>query len=193
MAAELIEFGVKVSDILSGAAVGRIVNKAGMAGKKAALHAAAQDLGPDRRMSGFRRRSAALNAGYDAGLNQRSVVINFRPAGLWTLASQGRRSSGTIRPKRKRAVTPAPGEARASSRYGRSRGLDTYQDAVKKAVDELTKAQHKVAEVLYRQQQASSDAPGGEQAKGAGAGASGGGSGAGDGDVIDAEVVDEKK
>jgi molecular chaperone DnaK len=66
------------------------------------------------------------------------------------------------------------------------------QDAVKKAVEELTKAQHKVAEVLYRQQQAPpSGAEGGEQAKGAGA--SGGGSGASHGDVIDAEVVDEKK
>ena len=66
------------------------------------------------------------------------------------------------------------------------------QDAVKKGVEELTKAQHKVAEKLYSQAQApSGDAPGGEQARGAGA--SGGGSGAGSEDVIDAEVVEDKK
>ena len=72
------------------------------------------------------------------------------------------------------------------------------QDAIKKGVEELIKAQHKVAEVLYRQSQ---PAPGGgatpgpdggaEQARGAGA--SGGGSSAGSDDVIDAEVVEDKK
>jgi len=72
------------------------------------------------------------------------------------------------------------------------------QDAIKKGVEELIKAQHKVAEVLYRSSQA---APGGDAASGPdggaeqarGAGASGGGSGAGNGDVIDAEVVEDKK
>ena len=72
------------------------------------------------------------------------------------------------------------------------------QDAIKKGVEELIKAQHKVAEVLYRESQA---APGGDAASGPdggaeqarGAGASGGGSGAGNGDVIDAEVVEDKK
>ena len=66
------------------------------------------------------------------------------------------------------------------------------QAAIKKGVEELTKAQHKVAEVLYKQQAPDAGSePGGEQARGAGA--SGGGSGAGDGDVIDAEVVEDKK
>jgi molecular chaperone DnaK len=71
---------------------------------------------------------------------------------------------------------------------------------IQRALDQLTAAQHKAAESLYRQQ-----APGG----GGGAGASGGGDGAGagsgapggssagagrpGGDVIDAEVVDEGK
>ena len=70
------------------------------------------------------------------------------------------------------------------------------QDAIKKGVEELIKAQHKVAEVLYRASQA---APGGDAApdggaeQARGAGASGGGSGAGNGDVIDAEVVEDKK
>ena len=62
------------------------------------------------------------------------------------------------------------------------------QDAIRKGVEELVKAQHKIAEVLYRQSQA---APGGHAAPGhdgaeqaRGAGASGGGSAAGNGDVF---------
>jgi molecular chaperone DnaK len=66
------------------------------------------------------------------------------------------------------------------------------QDAIKKAIDELVKAQHKVAEVLYRQSQATPPTDGGEQARGAGA-SGGATSGAGAGDVIDAEVVEDKK
>jgi molecular chaperone DnaK len=68
------------------------------------------------------------------------------------------------------------------------------QAAIKTAVEELTKAQHKVAEVLYRQSQQpppTGGTEGGEQSRGAGA--SGGGSAAGSGDVIDAEVVEDKK
>jgi molecular chaperone DnaK len=64
--------------------------------------------------------------------------------------------------------------------------------AIKAALDNLTTAQHKAAEALYR---------GTAQAAGAGAGASGGGSSSGsssgagrkEGDVIDAEVVEEDK
>src|SRR5262249_50107024 len=64
--------------------------------------------------------------------------------------------------------------------------------AIKAALDNLTNAQHKAAEALYR---------GSAQAAGAGAGASGGGSSSGssseagrkEGDVIDAEVVEEDK
>jgi len=71
---------------------------------------------------------------------------------------------------------------------------------IQRALDQLTAAQHKAAESLYRQQ-----APGGPGAGGPGAGAGeGGGAGSGaaggstaggqpTGDVIDAEVVDEGK
>jgi len=65
------------------------------------------------------------------------------------------------------------------------------QDAIAKGLTELTTVQHKAAEVLYRQSQPTPGAEGGEQARAAGA--SGGGSSAGDGDVIDAEVVEDKK
>jgi molecular chaperone DnaK len=69
--------------------------------------------------------------------------------------------------------------------------------AIQRALDQLTQAQHKAAESLYKQQ-----APGGAGGPGAGgpeAGAPGGGASAGGGseapkgDVIDAEVVDEGK
>ena len=69
--------------------------------------------------------------------------------------------------------------------------------AIRRALEQLTAAQHKAAETLYRQQAA------GAAAGGAGAGAGGGGAQGGSaqggagaqktGDVIDAEVVDEGK
>jgi molecular chaperone DnaK len=64
--------------------------------------------------------------------------------------------------------------------------------AVERALEQLTQAQHKAAESLYRQQ-----APGGGAgptgAEGSPAGASAGSSDQKSGDVIDAEVVDEGK
>ncbi len=142
---ELVTFGAKLTRLLDPAAQARIVRAGGMAGKKAALDAAAHDLGADRAMSGTgyrRKRAQPLSAGFDAE-GGTAVAINFRPAGLWRLASQGRQSSGFIRPRKrggKRAVTPAAGVARAWSRYGRSRGLDTFDDAVRKARTDVPKA-----------------------------------------------------
>jgi molecular chaperone DnaK len=89
--------------------------------------------------------------------------------------------------------------------------IETHMDAVKtavegtdgpaiqKALDQLTAAQHKAAEALYRQQ--STSAGGGTSSSGSsGSGAPGGGQTPADsagsapkGDVIDAEVVDEGK
>ena len=66
---------------------------------------------------------------------------------------------------------------------------------IQRALDQLTAAQHKAAEALYRQQPppGGGAAPGGEAGAGQ-AGASGGASsGPKQGDVIDAEVVDEGK
>jgi molecular chaperone DnaK len=64
--------------------------------------------------------------------------------------------------------------------------------AIQRALDQLTSAQHKAAEALYRQQ-----APGGTGSSGggdpAGGSAQSGGESAPKGDVIDAEVVDEGK
>jgi molecular chaperone DnaK len=72
--------------------------------------------------------------------------------------------------------------------------------AMNSAMEQLTQAQHKVAEVLYSQAGAAPGGPGaGHGAAGAGPGGgssaggpSGGGARPAEGDVIDAEVVDEK-
>ena len=72
----------------------------------------------------------------------------------------------------------------------------TDSAGIQRALDQLTSAQHKAAESLYRQQ-----APGGGPSAGTGPGPGGAGatadgagsSGQATGDVIDAEVVDEGK
>jgi hypothetical protein len=141
---ELAAFGTKLEKIVSGPAIRRVVAAGGRAGKESALEAAAADLGGDRAFSGMRRK-APLGAGYDDG-GGTSVTLNFRPAGLWRLASQGRRSSGVIKPRRrggKRALAGNGFGPVSASRYGRSRGLSTYDDAVKKAQTTVPKAAFK--------------------------------------------------
>jgi molecular chaperone DnaK len=66
---------------------------------------------------------------------------------------------------------------------------------VQRALEQLTAAQHKAAETLYKQQAPGGGAPGPDQSEGAGPGAGGASSGSRqpEGDVIDAEVVDEGK
>src|SRR6187455_89509 len=67
--------------------------------------------------------------------------------------------------------------------------------AMNKAMEQLTQAQHKVAEALYSQPGAAPGGPGAGPGGGAGQGsdgAAGGGSRPAEGDVIDAEVVDDK-
>ena len=140
----LSSFGDKVAKVVEPAAVKRVVMAGGMAGKKASLEAASSDLGGDRAFSGMRRQ-VSLGVGFD-DLGGTSIRLNFRPVGLWMLAERGRRGSGTIRPRRsggKRAVTPAAGVARASSRWGPSRGLKTYTEAVKKSQTQVPKAAHR--------------------------------------------------
>jgi molecular chaperone DnaK len=66
--------------------------------------------------------------------------------------------------------------------------------AIGRAMDALTQAQHKAAEVMYRQQQQGGPTPGGPEPGGASSGgAQESSSEAREGDVIDAEVVDEEK
>jgi molecular chaperone DnaK len=64
--------------------------------------------------------------------------------------------------------------------------------AIRAAMDDLQKASHAMAEALYRQTQGAAPGAGAEQGAGAGAPSGEGGRGGAD-DVIDAEVVDDKK
>lgn len=143
---ELTAFAHRLSTLTDPDALRRIADKGGMAGKKAALDAAARDLGGDRRFSGMRRK-VALSAGYD--IQGTAAHINMRPAGLWILAESGRQQSGPIYPRggarkgrgpvRGRAVRTPQG-IRARSSYGPSRGLDTFSDAVRDARRDVPKA-----------------------------------------------------
>ena len=71
----------------------------------------------------------------------------------------------------------------------------TDPEAIQKALDELTSAQHKAAESLYKQGGAAGSSAGAGPADGGAApdGAPGGAASESKGDVIDAEVVDEGK
>jgi hypothetical protein len=92
----------------------------GQFAKTEALDQAARDLGADRAFSGWRRK-VALGAGYDLGT---PVVINLRPAGLWSLAETGRRRTKKIKPRNGRAVRTPKG-LRKSSTSRPSRALRT--------------------------------------------------------------------
>jgi molecular chaperone DnaK len=87
-------------------------------------------------------------------------------------------------------------EAAMESVKKASEGTDPA--AIQKALDELTAAQHKAAEALYKQGAAAAGASAGGPSDGGGASSAGAGAGGGagappKGDVIDAEVVDEGK
>ena len=69
----------------------------------------------------------------------------------------------------------------------------TDSSAVQRALDQLTAAQHKAAETLYRQQAQASAGPSGQDGGSAGGGQTSGGTSGAKSDVIDAEVVDEGK
>lgn len=141
MADSLGDFGRKVSGLTDPASLRRVVTAGAQAGKTAALKAAAADLGGDRAFSGLRRK-APLGAGYDTRGTE--AVINFRPAGLWRLADQGRRRSGVIAPRKRggRRAVLTPDGPRARSSYRSSRGLGTYNDAVHDAQRTVPKAAH---------------------------------------------------
>ncbi len=65
--------------------------------------------------------------------------------------------------------------------------------AMTRAMEQLTQAQHRAAEALYRQAGAGAGAGAGSSGSPGSSGSSGSGASPGQGDVIDAEVVDEEK
>jgi len=154
MDAELTSFATRIEQITSDAVLKRVADAGGMAAKKASLEAVSRDLGSDRSFSGLRRR-APLGVGFDH-VGGSAVRMNYRPAGLWRLAEEGRRSQGTIVPRRrggKRALL-TPHGPRALSHYSSSRGLGTFSDAVDESRREAPKAafrqfQTEIAKVVH--------------------------------------------
>jgi molecular chaperone DnaK len=82
------------------------------------------------------------------------------------------------------AETEAAQNALAATRKALDEG---GKERIESAVQELTKASHRLAEVLYRSASASDAGVSGDETGGGSPGA-----GKGEGDVIDAEVVDKK-
>lgn len=93
----------------------------GQFAKKEALDQAGRDLGADRAFSGWQRK-VVLGAGYDLG---NPVVLNLRPAGMWTLAETGRRRTKKILPRRGNKAVRTPQGLRKSSTSKPSKALRT--------------------------------------------------------------------
>lgn len=119
---------------------------AGKAAKEAAFDVAERDLGLDRAFSGFKRKNARLDGGYD--VTDSGVTLNLRPAGLWNLANDGRRAGtgkargGVIYAKRNRSgkggrAMTTPHGVKSAVQTSRSRGMSTLADA-EKAVEQDT-------------------------------------------------------
>lgn len=130
-----------------------MMTRVGLAAKKAALEAAAGDLGSDRAMSGFRRRNASLNARYDITGNS-AINLELYPKGLWMLANDGRRRlppGGRVYPRKRgsRALN-TPWGPRAWVAASRSKGFGTLADAERIAEDEAFKAADRQVEVAIR-------------------------------------------
>jgi hypothetical protein len=155
MGSEFARWSAKLGKLSDPSTFRRALAKAGEAGKKSALEAAAHDLGGDRKMRNL--RGGALNVRVDEqGLTK--VVLNF--TGPWNLAESGRKKSGQIwrrgahvtkggrsttrrgSAKRFNGAVRTPDGPRARSSYGPSRGLKTASEAKRKARTSVPKAYH---------------------------------------------------
>lgn len=149
MAGELTEFADRISKITDPAALSRVRGKAGYAGKRAGLDTVASDLGGDRAFSGFGRRVSA-GIGYDE-IGSTTVLLKFRPAGIWKLADTGRRGGKTIVSRRglggagsgHAPAVRTPDGWRRSATLGEWGGKGTLKAAVAKARVEVPKAAFK--------------------------------------------------
>jgi hypothetical protein len=134
-----------------------MMNRVGLAAKKASLEAAERDVGSDRVMSGFRRKNAKLNARYDI-TGSSAVNLELYPKGLWMLANDGRRrlpAGGRVYPRKRRGgggsqALNTPWGPRATVKASRSKGLGTLADAETDALREAYKAADRQVDVVIR-------------------------------------------
>ena len=142
MAGELAGLGARLTSIVDPAAQGRIVRAAGMAAKRAALDAAARDVGPERTFSGFKRK-VRLNVGFDP-IGHTKIELKLRPAGLWALAERGRRGTKRVavggRGRRRIGPMVTPYGVKSAFTSKPSRGLNTIDHAVRAGVRDSGRA-----------------------------------------------------
>jgi hypothetical protein len=138
----------KVEKSVDHSVLSAMARAGGLAAKKSALKAASDSLGGDRRMSGF-KRGGALSAGFDYS-GGTSVTVNYRPAGKWKLAEEGRKGTKRVtagRGRRKGAgkarAFSTPDGPRAAFTSKPSRGLKTLTKAQDDAKQEAPKAAFK--------------------------------------------------
>jgi hypothetical protein len=130
----------KALNSVTGGPFQRIGRAAGNAAKKAATDEAGKAVGGDRAMSGFRGGKVKLGAGYD--VTGSTVNLNLRPAGVWKLADQGRRTVKPVRPKKRsgKQALKTPWGAKASAKGSRSRGLNVIRHTVAEAERKVPRA-----------------------------------------------------
>lgn len=146
MTDEMTRYVGRMMTMVDDQARGRMMKAAGFAAKVEALRTVAEDLGPDRQFSNWRRK-VQLGAGFDLVGSQ--VRVNHRPVGMWLLADRGRYSAGSIYPRqgnrKGRTVLAAravmtPQGPRARSSFGQSRGLKTFVTAAAREREAAPKA-----------------------------------------------------
>ena len=129
-------------------------------------------------------KDAQTHSGEDKKRREAIEAKNALDALVYQTEKIVEESGDKVPASEKEAVTAAVAEAK---KVLESQSGDA--DALKKAAHDLQKASYKIAEALYK----STPAPGAGAGAGAEAGPSDGASGAKPEDVIDAEVVEEKK
>jgi len=163
----LEEYALKLAALVDADSLKRIGMAGGMAAKDAALTAIVETLGPDRAMSNFRSGRVKLTAGFDVLPSGTQLRVNHRPGGLWSLADEGRHSSGAIYPRNgenrnrkaralkrgdalSRRAVMTPRGPRALSHFGPSRGSATFRKAAARERAAVPKAAHEAlqAELL---------------------------------------------
>jgi hypothetical protein len=158
-ASVLSAYVANLESVLDADANRRITRAAGFAAKDAGLEAAADKLGGDRAMSGYKNGNIKLGIGYDTASWR--VDLFHRPKGLWLLADQGRKRSGWIYPRpargRGKTVAPTPGRAvltpfgpRAASSFGPSRGTGVFKLAAARERDAAPKAAWRQLQTEFR-------------------------------------------
>jgi molecular chaperone DnaK len=124
------------------------------------------------------KKEAEANAAEDAKSREAIEVKNQCDSLVYSTERTLRDHGDKVPAEDKQAIEAAMGEAREALK-----GDDL--DRIKRAQEALTKASHKLAEVMYREAQASAQPPGGQAGSGDDAGAQ-----APKSDVIDAEFKD---